>query len=132
HGKIRAADIEASRLRRTRLVVLGGCSTGVGEAHRSEGVLSLARSFMAAGVPSVVGTIATVDDHVAAKLLTAFHTAYAGGLDPAAALQSAQLYLLRSTDPQLSKPSAWSVFQVVSVECGRLTEREENSSWALR
>lgn len=132
NGRIRAADIEQSRLQRTRLVVLGGCSTGVGEAHRSEGVLSLARSFLAAGVPSVVGTIAPVDDHDSSEMLIAFHTAYAKGLDPASALRSAQLRMLRGKDRYLADPSVWGAFQVVSVECVRQTEREEKTSWASR
>ena len=126
-GRIRAAEIEACRLPKTRLVVLGGCSTGVGEAHRSEGVLSLARSFMTAGVPSVVGTIAPIDDHEANKFLTAFHSSYTAGLDPAEALRDAQLHLLRGADRNLANPAIWAAFQVVSVESVRPIAREEET-----
>lgn len=132
NGRISAAEIEAARLPRTSLVVLGGCSTSVGEAHRGEGILSLARAFLAAGVPSVLGTIAPIDDRPGGRMLVAFHTAYASGLDPAAALQRAQLELLRGNDPQLADPKIWAAFQVVSLECGRLTQREENAAWASR
>ena len=47
--------------------------------------MSLARAFMAASVPSVVGTIARVEDDAAERLLVQFHRAYTKGLDPAAA-----------------------------------------------
>lgn len=117
NGALHAADIEACRLPRTRLVVLGACSTGVGEAHRGEGALSLARAFMAAGVPAVVNTIGPVEDRAGAMLLTAFHKAYVSGFDPAAALRIAQLRLLHDPDPSLNAAAAWAAFQVVGFEC---------------
>jgi len=132
NGRIRSAEIEAARLPRTRLVVLGGCGTSVGETHRSEGVLSLARSFLAAGVPAVLGTIVRIDDYAGSRVLIAFHRAYAAGLDPASALRRAQLELLRGNDRELADPAIWAAFHVVSVECGRLTQREERAAWASR
>jgi CHAT domain-containing protein len=132
-GVVLARDIERTRFARTQLVVLGGCSTSSGRAHRSEGVLSLARSFLAAGVPAVVGTVAPVDDTAAARLLVAFHRAYAAGANPAAALRAAQLEMLHSNDPELSDPVHWALFEVVVGGAGETGgERKETTSWASR
>ncbi len=112
-GRIRASDIEQSDLRRVRLVVLSGCSTGVGKTHPSEGVMSLARAFLAAGVPAVVGTVAPVDDTAASQLLIEFHRAYTAGMDPAAALRTAQLRMLANERPGFPGQTRWSAFEVV-------------------
>lgn len=108
-GRITAAEIEASALPHVRLVVLGGCNTGIGKRHRSEGAMSLARAFMAASVPTVIGTIAPVEDRAAERLLTRFHDAYRRGMDAATALRHAQLQLLQSGDD----PAGWSAFEVI-------------------
>lgn len=61
-GAVYASEIAALDLTGVRLVVLGGCGTTRGIASLSEGVLSLARSFLAAGVPTVLGTLRRIDD----------------------------------------------------------------------
>jgi CHAT domain-containing protein/tetratricopeptide (TPR) repeat protein len=110
--RLRAKEVEATRLSRTRLVVLGACSTAIGRAHRGEGILSLARSFMAASVPVVVGTQAPVEDYVSARLMVAFHRAYARHGDAATAMQSAQLEMMHGTDRSARRPANWAAFQV--------------------
>jgi CHAT domain-containing protein len=129
---LRVAQIEAARFVRTRLVVLGACSSGIGKTHRGEGVLSLARAFMSASVPSVVGTVAPVEDATAARLLTSFHAAYARGLDPASALRHAQLAMLRSHDRSFADPARWSAFQAIGGACASANQREEKNQWAFR
>ncbi len=57
-----AQDIARMRFDRTQLVVLAACRTSTGRIRRGEGVLSLARPFIAAGVPTVVATLWDVDD----------------------------------------------------------------------
>ena len=42
HGRLRASEIESVRLRNTRLVVLGACSTGIGKVHGGEGAMKKA------------------------------------------------------------------------------------------
>lgn len=128
--RLRVAQIEAARLRRTRLVVLGACSSGIGKTHRGEGVLSLARAFMSASVPSVVSTVAPVEDAAAARLLTSFHAAYARGLDPASALRHAQMAILRSSNRSFAGPARWSAFQVIGGACANANQREEETQWA--
>jgi len=112
-GKVTAPQIEARDLSRLELVVLGGCNTGLGRTHRSEGVFSLARAFLVAGVPSVLSTIAPIEDSAAEQVLTEFHRQYAGGLDAPRALREAQLKMLRSLDPRHADPASWSSFHII-------------------
>ncbi|HUR79477.1 MAG TPA: CHAT domain-containing protein [Thermoanaerobaculia bacterium] len=113
NGRITAGEIESMDLSNLDLVVLGGCETGVGKTHRSEGALSLARAFFAAGVRTVVSTIAPVEDDSSERLLTEFHRVYARDGDAPAALREAQLRMLRSSDPVDAEPAHWSSFQVI-------------------
>src|SRR5258708_38368238 len=83
--------IEALQLADTNLVVLAACDTASGPYSRSEGVLSLAKPFLKAGVPSIVATLWPVDDHAAGRLVTTFFRALLSGRDAAAALQAAPL-----------------------------------------
>src|SRR4029077_2092594 len=62
HGLLYSSDILKMRFRRTRLAVLASCSTASGQVSRTEGVESLARPFLAAGLPSVIGSLWNVDD----------------------------------------------------------------------
>lgn len=129
NGRLRVGEIEARRFDRTRLVVLGTCSSGIGKTVRGEGVLSLARAFMSASVPSVVGTVAPVEDTTAARVLTSFHAAYARGLDPASALRHAQLDMLRGKHRSFADPARWSAFQAIGGACPSVRQREERTQW---
>jgi CHAT domain-containing protein len=96
-----ARDIATERFSATRLVVLGACSTSAGRIRRGEGVLSLARPFLAAGVPAVVASLWDVNDRASHRLLVAFHRALRRSGDVAEALRRAQLELMGDPDPQL-------------------------------
>src|SRR5262249_55524452 len=97
-----AHEISAVPFTRTKLVVLAACSTAVGSLSRGEGVVSVARPFLMAGVPAVVASQWDVDDRATEQLLLAFHRALAESRDPVAALQAAQVALLRSGDSTLA------------------------------
>src|SRR5215218_4098707 len=56
-GALMAHEIYGLKLERTRLVVLAACSTARARISPGEGVLGLARPFLAAGVPSVVASL---------------------------------------------------------------------------
>lgn len=112
-GRITAAEIEAAALPHVRLVVLGSCNTGIGRNHSSEGAISLARAFMVAGVPTVIGTVAPIEDDAAERILTRFHDAYRGGLDAAAALRHAQLQMLHESTEADANPASWAAFEVI-------------------
>lgn len=112
-GILQADEIAGTRFTKTRLAVLAACSTGVGLSDRVEGTLSLAWSFLAAGVPSVVTSLWDIDDQASRRLLVNFHTALAEGKDASVALREAQLALLHSRDTSLSSPASWAGYEVI-------------------
>jgi CHAT domain-containing protein len=108
-----AHDIMNSRLNETRLVVLSACSTSNGGNGGSAGVSTIARAFLAAGVPSVIGTLWRVRDGASTELLTRFHKNFREGGSAARALRRAQIALLEGTDSRYQSPSAWGAFQIL-------------------
>jgi CHAT domain-containing protein len=91
------------------LVVLSACRTAAGREVRGEGVVSLTRGFMYAGVPRVLASLWDVRDEATAELMKRF---YAGlvkqGLRPSAALRAAQVSLSR--EARWSAPYYWAGF----------------------
>jgi CHAT domain-containing protein/tetratricopeptide (TPR) repeat protein len=110
-GALYAHEIYQLHLQSTRLVVLAACDTA-GDAPVSEGGASLARAFLAAGVPAVVASLWGVGDGPTALLFEAFHRRLRAGADPVTALRDAQLTLLRNRGPE-SSPAAWGAFEVI-------------------
>jgi CHAT domain-containing protein len=108
-----ASEIMALTLPRTRFVVLGACDTARGERRGPEGVISTASAFIAAGVPTVLATLAPVDDRAAARLLTRFHEELVRTGDPYTALRRAQLVELDRLGPGKRQPDSWSAFQLI-------------------
>ena len=103
-------EMAGVRLPHTRLVVLAACSTGAGTVSRGEGVVSVARPFLAAGVPIVVASQWDVDNQATEALFVAFHRAFAVHPDAVAALRAAQLSLLKGSNPLFTAPRHWSAF----------------------
>ncbi|HXH93453.1 MAG TPA: CHAT domain-containing protein [Thermoanaerobaculia bacterium] len=112
-GVLYAHDIDRRTFSRTRLVVLAGCETASAMRTRYEGSLGLARSFLAAGVPSVVSTLWRIDDETSQNLLLRFHQRLRAGDDSPNALRAAQLDQLHSSDKALRRVATWAGFQVI-------------------
>jgi CHAT domain-containing protein len=111
-GALYAHEIYRMRLTKTRLVVLAGCDTGGGRLSRSEGVDSLARAFLAAGVPAVVSSLWSIDDQEAASFFVELHRRVGAGDDPVRALRAAQLALLKGASEDLRLPRSWAAYQL--------------------
>jgi CHAT domain-containing protein len=118
-GALYAFEIERRALPQARLVVLAGCSTATGEASRLEGALSVARPFLAAGVPAVVASLWDVDDASSHRFFVEFHRNLLTTGDPATALRQTQLGFLRDADVTLSHPSSWAGFVSLGAVSGR-------------
>lgn len=108
-----ARDVAAQRFASTRLVVLAACRTNTGRLRRGEGVFSLARPFLAAGVPTVIASLWDVNDRASRRLLVKFHEALRGGAAPAIALRTAQLALMGESDRLFHSPDGWAGFTVI-------------------
>lgn len=110
-GLLHLHDVYGLRLR-AELAVLSACETAVGREVRGEGLLSLTRGFMHAGVPRVVASFWRVNDRSTGELMEHF---YAGllrdGLRPAAALRAAMLAARREAGAQRERhPYYWAGF----------------------
>ena len=97
---------------KTRLFVLSACSSAGGTPVGPEGVAPLVRPLIAAGVPAVVGSLWTVNDPAARRLMVPFHRYLGAGHDAADALRLAQIDLLGGTAGERSVLT-WGSFQVI-------------------
>jgi CHAT domain-containing protein len=111
-GTLTAAEIESLSLPETQLVFLASCRSG-GGSLASEGVLSLARSFLAAGAPEVVSSLWNLDDQSAATLMLEFYTRILAGADAQKALQQMQLAALRGPGESGSL-RVWAALQILT------------------
>src|SRR4029077_1452060 len=93
-GSMMASDITHDRFAAAQVVVLATCEGAAGRLLEGEGVISIARAFFGAGVPSVVASLWPVDDD-SHGLLTAFHRELRSSRDAARALRAAQLMRMR-------------------------------------
>lgn len=92
------------------LVVLSACETGYGKFEQGEGVLSMARSFMYAGVPSLVVSLWQVNDATTAFIMHTFYKKLMEGLPKDEALRQAKLDYLKDAQGAASHPAFWSPF----------------------
>jgi CHAT domain-containing protein len=112
-GTITSRDIAGMDFHHTRCVVLDACSTLRGRSGRVEGVASIGRMFLVAGVPAVIGTLWDVEDVPSADFALALHQHLARGTPPAAALRETQLAALHSSDPNQRHPGYWAAFGIL-------------------
>ncbi|MCP4437576.1 MAG: CHAT domain-containing protein [Aureispira sp.] len=94
----------------TDLVVLSACETGYGKFEQGEGVMSLARSFMYAGVPSLVVSLWQVNDKATAVLMENFYSNLYDGMSKNNALQQAKLDYIKNVKGIGAHPAFWSPF----------------------
>ncbi len=109
-AQVTMADILAVPLPRLRLAYLSACQTDSGPILKSEGSVTIARSFFAAGVPVVVGTLWAVDDASARMASLEFHRHLRSGDTPAESLRQAQLALLSHDGKSRID---WAAFRVI-------------------
>ncbi len=93
-----------------QLVVLSACNTGYGTLRKGEGLMSLARAFAYAGIPSVVMTQWKVDDHATGELMEYFYQNLAEGMNKSEALRKAKLKYLSTANPAAAHPFFWASF----------------------
>jgi CHAT domain-containing protein len=108
--KLGLRQIASTPLPRTRLVVLSGCSTASGNVRSTEGTISVARAFLAAGVPSVVATLWPIDDAQATAFFPIVHRYLSRGVSAAEAVRAAQIEAIHDS---AAPPSLWAAVQVV-------------------
>ena len=86
----------ATQTFRARLVALVACETARGKLEAGEGVMSWSRGFAAAGVPSVLANLWSVDERATVTIYAAFYRFLYEGYPKDVALQRAKLEYLKN------------------------------------
>ena len=109
-----AYEVYAMTLPRTRLVVLSSCQSGIERYYKGEGMIGLARPFIAAQVPLVVASMWPVDSDSPAEIMISFHKHRAQEKIPTTeALAMAQREMLHNPDERYRQPYYWAAFTVI-------------------
>ena len=109
-----ARDIYEMKLSRPRLAVLSACTTGVERYYNGEGMVGMARTFLAAGVPVVVASQWPVETVSTMSLMTKFHEYRSvRKLPTAEALRLAQTDIINENSNQFSHPYYWAPFVTI-------------------
>ena len=112
-GLLYLSEIYNIGLTRTRLVILSGCQSGLGQFYRGEGMVSLVRPFLASNVPTVLASLWAVNSQATSTLMVEFHKERKSGRRRAGdALRAAQINMARSSDVT-RHPYYWAPFIVV-------------------
>jgi len=90
------------------LVVLSGCSTGLGRLT-GDGILGLTRAFLYAGTPTVIVSQWNVSDRATAVLMDRFYAELGRGRTKGQALRAAAL----ATRARYPTPASWAAFELV-------------------
>ncbi len=107
-GRFTTRDAYSLNLR-CQLVALSACETGVSTVAPGDEPIGLSRGFFAAGAPSLLVSLWTVDDTSTADLMMRFYLDLRRGSAPAAALRAAQRALLEVCP----HPFFWAAFMLM-------------------
>ncbi|HOI33553.1 MAG TPA: CHAT domain-containing protein, partial [Bacteroidales bacterium] len=95
------------------LVVLSACNTGTGKFREGEGIISLTRGFIHAGVPSIVMTNWEVHDQTGSWMMERFYNYLADGMSKDIALQQAKIDFLEQANQLKAHPYFWASYVVI-------------------
>jgi len=91
------------------LISLSACQTAIGHWQKGEGIMSLARDFMYAGVPSILTTLGQINDKSSSLLIQDFYTQLKE-LPKDEALQTAKQAYLKKASAFAAHPYFWSSY----------------------
>jgi CHAT domain-containing protein/Tfp pilus assembly protein PilF len=110
NGILTALEVSQLNLKKTKLVVLSACETGLGKIEGSEGTFGLKRGFKLAGVEQIIVSLWSVPDKETMELMTLFYTDLAQTLNPVISFEKAQKEM-RNRYP--TEPDKWAGFVLV-------------------
>ena len=107
-GVLTAFEVAQIDLRKTGLVVLSACETGLGDINGSEGVYGLQRSFKMAGVKYIIMSLWQVPDKETQEFMTLFYKKLVQLRNPKPAFAETQLTMRKKYDPYY-----WAAFVLI-------------------
>jgi CHAT domain-containing protein len=108
------------------MITLSACNTGSGKLQKGEGIMSLARGFIYAGVPAVVMTLWEVQDKSGYEIMSSFYHHLKAGHPKDVALQKAKIEFIRSSNMLKGHPYFWSSY-ILSGDSSTLLITERNN-----
>lgn len=109
-GILTAAQVALLNLRKTNLVVLSACETGLGKIEGSEGVLGLTRAFKLAGVEQIIVSLWEVPDKETMELMTLFYEDLSKTQNAIISFEKAQKIMALKYP---TRPDMWAGFVLV-------------------
>ena len=113
------------------MAVLSACESGIGKVHRGEGMMSLSRAFMYAGVPSTVISLWKVPDQATSLLMKKFYGFLKLGQSKHLALANAKREFIKD-NPAMSAPVFWAGFVVNGKTAPVVLNRQFETSTIMR
>ena len=110
NGILTAIEVSQLNLKKTKLVVLSACETGLGKIEGAEGTFGLKRGFKLAGVEQLIVSLWPVPDKETTELMTLFYTNLIETNLPISAFERAQK-VMRNKYPE--EPIKWAGFVLV-------------------
>jgi CHAT domain-containing protein len=95
------------------LVVLSACNTGMGEMNEGEGIFSIARAYLLAGVQNVLYTQWSISDRSSTQLMDRFYFYLSHGVPTDIALQKAKIDFILQGDPVKTIPYYWAGYMIM-------------------
>lgn len=110
NGILTALEVSNLQLKKTNLVVLSACETGLGSIEGTEGNFGLKRGFKLAGVEQMIVSLWSVPDKETMELMSLFYSDLAQTLHPVQSFEKAQMEM-RKKYP--TEPYKWAGFVLV-------------------
>lgn len=109
--ELTAASLSTFAMKQLRLAVLAACDSAGGATEPGSPAFGLAKAFLGAGVPSVVGSLWPIADRATSELVVRFHSEYVRTGSAPSALRAAQLQFLGDATVPQQHPYFWASLQ---------------------
>jgi CHAT domain-containing protein len=110
NGILTALEVSQLNLKKTKLVVLSACETGLGKIEGNEGTFGLKRGFKLAGVEQMIVSLWTIPDKETQELMSLFYSDLTQTKSPTLSFQKAQ-QAMKEKYP--TSPFLWAGFVLV-------------------
>ena len=107
---LQMSDVRGANLR-ARLVILSCCHSGRGRILKGEGVVGIARAFLASGARSVLISLWAIDDEATMVFMKSFYQHLKEGKTASAAIHQTMEFLRESE--KFSEMRYWAPFQLL-------------------
>ena len=125
---LKMSDVQAVKLR-AKLVVLSCCHSGRG-GIKSEGVVGIARAFLAAGARSVLASLWAISDRATMEFMKSFYQHLGDGKTASVALHQAMKYLRESE--QFFAVKYWAPFVLIGDDIHLNLDANKQSTEMMR